>query len=134
MTELITPVWPLTVFYDGGCPVCSREIAHYRRLEHGARLEFVDISAPGFVPESYGHSLAEFMARMHVRDANGRFAVGVDAFPLIWQALPHRRYHLAARLLQLPGIRQLASLAYRIFAANRHRLRNRSCPDNQCHR
>ena len=26
------------VFYDGGCPLCRREIAHYRRIDSAERL------------------------------------------------------------------------------------------------
>lgn len=29
-----------TVFYDGSCPLCSREIAHYRRLRGAESLKW----------------------------------------------------------------------------------------------
>ena len=38
----------LTVFFDGACPICSREIAHYRRRDSEGRLRLVDIAAPSF--------------------------------------------------------------------------------------
>ena len=31
------------VLYDGACPVCSREIAHYRRRKGSERINWVDI-------------------------------------------------------------------------------------------
>ncbi len=81
-------VFPLMVFYDGACSVCAREMAHYRKLDRAGQLQFVDISEPGFAPEEYGKTREQFMARMHVMDAGGSFFFGVDAFPVIWQALP----------------------------------------------
>ena len=32
------------VFYDGGCPLCRGEIAHYRRLDRQRLVEWVDIA------------------------------------------------------------------------------------------
>ena len=31
------------MFYDGGCPLCSREVAHYRRLDRRNNVSWVDI-------------------------------------------------------------------------------------------
>jgi hypothetical protein len=36
------------------------------------RLEFIDISAPGFQPQNYGISLDDFMFQMHAIDRSGR--------------------------------------------------------------
>jgi len=127
-------VFPLTVFYDGSCVVCAREMRHYMRQEHGGRLLFVDISDPHFVPTPYGRSLEEFMAQMHVIDARGRFYLGVDAFPAIWAALPGRFYRLLGRILLWPGIHCLARFGYRAFARMRPLLPKRrvDCTTGSC--
>ncbi|AMV73418.1 DUF393 domain-containing protein [Desulfuromonas carbonis] len=127
------PEFPLSVFYDGSCRVCSREIDHYRNLEHGGKLIFVDISAPDFEPALYGRSRREFMVQMHVRDAGGRYFLGVDSFPAIWEALPGPGYHRLAKLIRLPGIHLLATLGYRLFARLRVYLpRRRDCGQGHC--
>jgi predicted DCC family thiol-disulfide oxidoreductase YuxK len=36
----------LTVFHDGACPLCRREIALMRRLDRRGRIEFVDVADP----------------------------------------------------------------------------------------
>jgi len=128
-------VFPLTVFYDGSCPVCAREMAHYRRKSRGGRLVFVDISAPGFEPQRYGRSLQEFMARMHAMDAEGRVYRGVDAFPVIWQTFPDPFYRLLGSFIRLPGIHLLARLGYALFARFRPYLPRRAaaCDSDHCH-
>ena len=65
------PEFPLTVFYDGSCRVCSKEMYVYQGMEHGGRLEFVDISDPDFNPDEFGISLADFMLLMHAIDRKG---------------------------------------------------------------
>jgi len=127
------PEFPLTVFYDGSCIVCSREIDHYRQQAHGGKLRFVDISAPDFEPARHGRSSREFMAQMHVRDARGRYFLGVDSFPAIWEALPGAGYHWLAKWIRLPGIHLLATLGYKLFARLRVFLpRRRDCGQGQC--
>jgi len=32
------------IFFDGECPPCRREIAHYRRLQGAELIEWVDIT------------------------------------------------------------------------------------------
>lgn len=112
--------WPLTVFYDGGCPVCSRKIGRYRELCPGGRLRLVNIRAAGFAPPAEGPAREDFARLLHVRDAAGRWLVGVDALRAIWQAVPLRRYRWLAAVLGWPGIAFLARIGYRLFAANRH--------------
>ena len=38
----------LTIFFDGGCPLCAREIGHLERLDYAKNLAFEDIYAPLF--------------------------------------------------------------------------------------
>ena len=50
------PTWPLTLYYDGDCPLCAREIHTLRRHASVQRLCLVDISLSDFHPESIGHT------------------------------------------------------------------------------
>lgn len=129
------PVFPVTIFYDGSCLVCATEMRHYRRKSPAGRLLFVDISDPGFHPERFGRSLQEFMTQMHVIDATGEVYRGIEAFPVIWQALPDFRYRLLARLIDFPGVHSLARLGYALFARFRHYLPRRAaaCDSDSCH-
>jgi len=100
------------VYYDGGCPVCSREIATYRRAQGADALCFVDVShpdatlAPGLTREAA-------LARMHVRRADGSMASGAAAFAALWSALPG--WSWLGRIAALPVIAPALDLAYRGF-------------------
>lgn len=129
------PAFPLTVFYDGSCIVCSTEMRAYTGKKHGGRLRFVDVSAPEFLPDRYGIPLAEFMYQMHAIDRKGRVYRGVDAFWAIWQAFPTSTwYGMLGNLVTLPGISLAARLCYRGFARIRRYLPKRqdACPDGAC--
>jgi len=117
------PRFPLKVFYDGSCSVCSAGMSAYMRKEHEGRLEFVDIADPAFDPAGYGISLDDFMYQLHAIDAEGRIFRGVDAFRAVWLAFPGSRwYRLLAGLIASPPVRPPAALAYRGFARLRRYL------------
>jgi predicted DCC family thiol-disulfide oxidoreductase YuxK len=123
------PLFPLTIFYDGSCIVCAREIEHYLRKDHGGRLVAVDISRPDFDPAPFQIALADFMHQLHAIDQDGRIYRGVDSFWAIWQAFPASTiYGLMGRIIQLALVNRLARIGYWLFARIRRYLPKR----NQC--
>ncbi len=102
----------LLVYYDGACPLCRAEIAHYRRQEGAERLAFVDASDAACQPGP-GLDRAAALARFHVRDREGRLVSGAAGFVRIWAVLP--RWRWAARLARLPGAAALLEAGYRGF-------------------
>jgi predicted DCC family thiol-disulfide oxidoreductase YuxK len=116
-----------TVFYDGDCPLCRREIAHYRRMDSRERLHWVDaVNEPETLAE-HGLSFERAMAELHVLDGAGRWQRGVDAFLVIWQHLP--AYRWLAKLVTVLGLRRPLGFIYRHFAAWRNRQR---CETGSC--
>ena len=115
------------VFFDGGCPLCRREIAHYRRIGTGQRLCWVDAVSEPEALKTHGLSLEEAMAELHVLDGNGCWQRGIDAFLVIWQQLP--AYRWLAKIITTLGLRRPLAFAYGHFAASRNR---RRCGDNRC--
>jgi predicted DCC family thiol-disulfide oxidoreductase YuxK len=131
----VRPEFPLKVFYDGSCIVCSAEMAAYMRKSHEGRLLFIDVAAPDFNQGKYGITLAEFMYEIHVIDRGGRVYRGPEGFWAIWQAFPASTwYGLLGLLVTLPGLSLIARLAYRCFARLRKYLPKRrdACPDGAC--
>jgi len=126
--------FPLTIFFDGSCSVCSAEMEHYRAQDEDSRLVFVDIQAEDFAPGEFGPSRREFMKQLHVLDGRGRYHLGVDGFAAIWEALPGLRYRTAAGLIRLPVIHFLARVGYWLFAKFRRFLpaTNTPCGAGHC--
>ena len=126
-TEIVPPAMPhsaatpgagsLTVYFDGGCPVCSREIAAYRRQTGAQNCVWVDASS---CPEpSLGSDLStrDAMARFHVRRADGQLVVGMRAFALLWLELPRMAW--AGRVASMGPMPLLLDGVYRVFLALR---------------
>src|SRR6185312_12041932 len=112
--------WPLEVFYDGACPLCRREVGHYRKRDREAHVRWVDIARPDFSAAAFGLNPVRLGQVMHARTADGRVFTEVSAFVKIWEALPPTFFTNMARfLLQLPGMMMLAGVFYRLFARNR---------------
>lgn len=101
----------LTVYYDGSCPLCQREIAYYRRAPAAVALDWIDVSqATDLGPGLDCHAA---MQRFHVRDAQGRLHHGAAAFARLWRELPGWRW--LGRLCTPPPLSWLAEAAYRLF-------------------
>ena len=117
----MSPVYPLTIFYDGACGVCLSEMNYYRSIADD-RIRFIDIAAEDFVAEEHDRSMNDFMSELHVRDAKGRFYTGVEAFRALWNSLPSPFYPLLSNLVGLPGIHLASKAGYAAFARFRHLL------------
>jgi predicted DCC family thiol-disulfide oxidoreductase YuxK len=99
----------VTVWYDGACPLCVREIAVMRRLDRDQRIAFVDLSGDGTCPLDRDAMLARF----HAQENDRPVVSGAAAFAAMWRAIPVLRpLGLAARL---PPVLWLLEQAYRGF-------------------
>ena len=77
----------VAVWYDGACPLCSREIALMRRWDRAGRIRFVDAADPLVVcPRDRGLMLA----RLHACEG-GVMLEGAAAFAAMWRAIPRLR-------------------------------------------
>jgi predicted DCC family thiol-disulfide oxidoreductase YuxK len=117
MTETLTPT-ALTVYFDGSCPLCSREIALYQRSPAAHRLVWVDVSRTSELGPGLDCQAA--MRRFHVRDAQGRLHHGAAGFARLWRELPGWRW--LGRLCTVPPLSWVAEAAYRLLLPLRPRL------------
>lgn len=74
----------LTVWFDGACPLCTREIALMRRLDRAQRIAFIDVMEEG---ASCPLDPAVLLARFHARE-DGVLLSGAAAFAAMWRAIP----------------------------------------------
>ena len=123
--------YPLTVFFDGACPICDREIAVMKRLDRRRQLEFCDFSAQEYDAASSGFAAADLGAVIHARWADGSVITGVEVFRAMWEAVG---LGFLARLSRLSLVEPLVLKAYAWFARNRMRLTGRShaCVGDAC--
>ena len=71
----------VTLFWDGGCPLCRKEIAYYKWLDaEQRRVDWVNIDAQPEALAPHGVEVDAAMAKIHGLDKNGALVVGVPAF------------------------------------------------------
>jgi predicted DCC family thiol-disulfide oxidoreductase YuxK len=78
----------LTVFHDGSCPLCQREIALAKKVTEGEAVAFVDVSAAALGDVAPGLSADTAMRRFHVQRADGTLLSGAAAFLELWSRSP----------------------------------------------
>jgi len=122
-----------TIYFDGECPLCRREIDFLARRDAPARargagrLRCVDIAAPDF--DAAGRSRADLMARIHGRLPDGTWVEGMEVFRRAYAAVD-LGWLLAPSRWPLVG--RLFDAAYRWFARHRLRLTGRTDCEGAC--
>lgn len=103
---------PVTVYFDGACPLCSREIGAYRRLRGASQVCWIDVSrqeavlGPGLTRDAA-------LARFHVRTGDGSLVSGGAAFVRLWGSLPGLQW--LAAIAARPPVSWALEPAYRLF-------------------
>ncbi len=97
----------VTVWHDGGCPLCAAEIAVMRRLDTRGAIHFVDVSTAdaGTCPIDR----AALLERFHACE-DGRMMSGAAAFAAMWRAIPILRP--IGLLARSPMILRILETAY----------------------
>lgn len=118
MAPTTTPIPArLTVWHDGSCPLCRREIALMRRLDKAGRIAFIDVA--GDSPVACPIDRATLLARFHARE-DGQMLSGAAAFAAMWRAIPMLRPLglIARNRVILAGLER----TYRLFLRVRPRM------------
>lgn len=110
---------PVTLYHDGHCPFCQKEVAWLERHPYRERVSLVDIQAEGFDAERLGTTFDAMMGKLHVRDAQGHWFIGMEASRALYAVLGYRRM---VWLSSLPGLAGGMNAGYRWFASRRVRL------------
>jgi len=114
----------LTVYYDGSCPLCLREIGFYRRREGAQTLAWIDVSdEAGQARLPDGVPREQALGRLHLIGKDGRIHSGGEAFAMIWSELPALRW--LGRLMALPPFAWALEGIYRLHLALRGFIRRR---------
>jgi predicted DCC family thiol-disulfide oxidoreductase YuxK len=86
---------PIPVFYDGKCAFCARSVEVLRRLDSLRRIRFINMHAAATKTEFPDLDLERGANEMLLRDRDGKWHGGFDAYramakqmPAFWVILP----------------------------------------------
>jgi predicted DCC family thiol-disulfide oxidoreductase YuxK len=114
--------YPLTLLYDGACPLCALEMERLMARNRRGLLRFVDASGCDFDPDAYGVTNEDLMQVIHAVKPDGTLVRGIEAIRLAYAGAG---LNTMAKLLGLPGVTQRANWAYPLIADNRYVLSRR---------
>ncbi|MEQ8655990.1 MAG: DUF393 domain-containing protein [Hyphomicrobiales bacterium] len=100
-----------TVYYDGTCPLCQREVSLYQSLDSADAIRWHDLSSVGTGADDL--STDDAMARFHVRRPDGTLVSGARGFFEVMKTIPKLRW--LGHALSVPPISWIAEGAYRLF-------------------
>ncbi|RUO28776.1 DUF393 domain-containing protein [Aliidiomarina sedimenti] len=119
----------LTIFYDGGCPLCVHEMRKLRKLDTQSQMAFEDIHADGFAARYPDIDKTAADSILHGKTDNAEMLYGLDVTHAAW-SLVGRGWLTAP--LRWPGIRWLADKAYLFFARNRYKISRLLTGQSRC--
>ncbi len=102
-------MYDIEVFFDGDCPLCTKEIAMLRRLDRKERIRFTDIADPEFRAAAYDTDQDSFMEKIRGRLPDGTWIEGVEVFRRLYSAVGFRPI---VALTRIPGVSHLLDAAY----------------------
>ncbi|MBB3281822.1 thiol-disulfide oxidoreductase DCC family protein [Mitsuaria sp. BK037] len=109
--------YPLTLYFDGACPICNGEMRNLMLRNTAGLLRFVDISAPGFAAFPAGTDMPALMGTLHGVRADGRLSTGSEVLRLAYRGV---QLDGLVRFTELPGLRWLFDHAYPLVARHRY--------------
>ena len=112
----------LEVFFDGACPVCSREIAFYRRCRGSSNINWIDLREHPKNDLAPGLSRSQALERFTAITSDGKLLSGSQAFIEVWRHLP--LFWLFGKIFAIYPLNLLLELMYRFY------LRIRTKPNN----
>ena len=83
-----SPQTQLTVYFDGACPLCRKEISYYQRKDNERQVCWIDVSNCDQSLLGTDLSKQDALKRFHVRSADGALLSGASAFAEMWRMIP----------------------------------------------
>jgi predicted DCC family thiol-disulfide oxidoreductase YuxK len=125
----------LTILYDGGCPLCRREVTFLEsrdRQRHADQptLAFIDVDSPDYDPGAHqGVTYREAMGRIHGIAADGTVLRDLSVFRRAYELIGLGWLYAPTRW---PVLGSLAEAAYGLWARIRLPLTGRPGLDRLC--
>ncbi len=109
--------YPITIYFDGSCKLCSSEINNLVARDKHSAILLVDCSPVDFDDRGLPANRETMMNVIHARDAAGEWLRGVDVFIAAYQAAD---MNFVSRMLAHRWVKPLAALGYPWVVRNRY--------------
>ncbi|WP_417438485.1 thiol-disulfide oxidoreductase DCC family protein [Idiomarina sp.] len=109
----------LVIFFDGGCPLCVKEMRHLRKLDEQRKIQFENINEPDFNQRYPAVDVVKANQYLHGQARSGEMIYGLDVTYAAWSQVG-KGWMIAP--LRWPVIRWFADKAYLFFARYRNRI------------
>lgn len=113
--HLITP--ELTIFIDGGCPLCVLEMRHLKNKDVHNKIAIIDILDDSFTSRFPHINAEQAMTVLQAQLADGSGLSGLDVTHKAWSLVGQG---WRTGFLRWPFIRPVADRFYYYFANNRN--------------
>lgn len=109
----------ITVYYDGSCPSCIKDMHSYDKLSiaAGNPVTWVDITGQEEHLRQVGIDPVRALLELHIRDQNQKVLSEMDAYIVLLNRVP--RLRLLAWLIGLPIVKPLCSKLYQWMVTRR---------------
>jgi len=119
----------LTIFYDGGCPLCAAEMRHLSRRDSASKIAYEDIYAADFSARFPQIDQQAADRILHGQLADGQLIFGLDVTYQAWVLVGKRKW---VAILRWPIIKPIADLTYLFFAKHRNRISKLLTGQSRC--
>lgn len=106
----------LTLFYDGQCPLCVKEMTALKKHDSEDVIKLVDIFSDTFL-DYPNIDQAAASERLHAYDKNGALLLGLDVTYQAWSLVGRGHWYAFTRW---PLFRPICDWIYIKFARNRY--------------
>tara|TARA_B100000614_G_C14347553_1_gene411561 strand:- start:290 stop:688 length:399 start_codon:yes stop_codon:yes gene_type:complete len=119
----------LTIFFDGGCPLCKREVDFMSSRNQKGFLRFIDINSSDFSFDKYGITYKQAMERIHALKSNGSVIRDVNVFQEAYSLIGLGWIYAPTKL---PVIDKIIALIYGVWAKYRLKITLRPPIEKLC--
>ena len=100
----------ITVFYDGVCPLCVREVSRWREAPFSCDVEWFDITGQDEKLREKGIDPRAALLELHTLTDDGQVRTSIDSYGLLLSQL--KRWRWLGWLMLLPVIRPMLKWTY----------------------
>tara|TARA_Y100001968_G_scaffold307469_1_gene325324 strand:- start:1673 stop:2074 length:402 start_codon:yes stop_codon:yes gene_type:complete len=120
----------LTIFFDGGCPLCKREIDFLQSRNQKGYLKFIDINSSDFSLDlKYGITYKQAMERIHALRSDSSLIKDIKVFQEAYNLIGLGWIYFPTKL---PIFDKIADFIYGLWAKYRLKITFRPSIETLC--